>query len=82
MKAFRGYFDLKDVLTSVEEGIAARITMFFDESTGIHAITNDELRMTNKVYDLQGRMASEFGIRNSELKKGLYIINGQKVLVK
>ena len=54
----------------------------YNDPTGIHAITNYELRITNGSYDLQGRRVSESVIRNSELKKGLYIINGQKVLVK
>jgi hypothetical protein len=42
-------------------------------------ITDDELLITNGVYDLQGRRVSEFGIRNSELQRGIYIINGKKV---
>ena len=80
MKAFRGYFDLKDVLTDVEDAYSSRISMSFDNSTGIRGITNDELRTTNAFYDLQGRRVSEFGIRNPELKKGLYIVNGKKVI--
>jgi uncharacterized repeat protein (TIGR02543 family) len=55
---------------------------FGDEVQGISGITNDELRITNGVYDLQGRRVSESGISNSELKPGLYIVNGKKVLVK
>jgi hypothetical protein len=48
------------------------------EATGISGITNDELRITDSVYDLQGRRVKEFGIRNSELKKGIYVVNRQK----
>jgi beta-xylosidase len=46
----------------------------------IRSITNDELQMTNVVYDLQGRKVGESGIQNSKLKKGLYIVNGRKVV--
>jgi type 1 fimbria pilin len=48
-------------------------------STGINdamRLNNNE-HINNKVYDLQGRQ-----IVNSQLHKGLYIKNGQKVLVK
>lgn len=43
---------------------------------GIYSITNDELRMTNDAYDLQGRRVNV----NVNVKKGLYILNGKKVI--
>ena len=52
------------------------------EPTAIKSIENGKLIMDNVVYDLQGRKVSEFGIRNSELKPGLYIVNGKKVIKK
>lgn len=83
VKAFRCWFELDAVLDKETE-FASRISMRFlddgGEATGIHGMINDELRMTNVVYDIQGRRVSEFGIRNSELKKGLYIVNGKKVI--
>jgi hypothetical protein len=79
MKAFRAYFDFVDYLAEAEDA-SSRIAMMFDNSTGIRRITNDELQMTNVVYDIQGRRVSEFVIRNSELKKGLYIVNGKKII--
>ena len=84
MKAYRAYFDFYDVLTEVEEAYSSRIAMTFSDgtTTGIRGITNDELRITNAVYDLQGRRVSESGIQNSELRKGLYIVNGKKVVNK
>ena len=48
---------------------------FGDEASGISGITDDAKRMPTGAYDLQGR-------RVSSLKKGLYIVNGKKVLVK
>ena len=83
VKAFRCWFELEAVLDKETE-FGSRILMRFiddgGEATGIHGMTNDELRMTNVVYDIQGRRVSELGIRNSELKKGLYIVNGKKVI--
>lgn len=46
-----------------------------NETTGISLTENSELRTENAVYDLQGR-------RVAQPTKGLYIVNGKKVLVK
>ena len=81
IKPFRAYF------TSTSG--AREVKFVVDEASGISGITNyelritnDELRITNGVYDLQGRRVSEFGISNSELRNGLYIVNGKKVIIK
>ena len=74
MKAFRGYFDLYDVLSSVDTS-SARISMSFDdETTGINTVHGSNGN-ADGYYDLQGRK-----IENP--KKGLYINNGKKVVVK
>ena len=55
------------------------------ESTGIAEIENGKLKIENSVYDLQGRRVGQSSIFNSQssiLKKGLYIVNGKKVMVK
>ena len=81
MKAFRGYFEFYDVLSSVEEGnYSRRITMVFlgGETTGISATLNDNVEMrSDEVYDLQGRR-----LEPSVLKKGLYVKNGKKTVIK
>ena len=46
-----------------------------DEETGINAIDNGKLTMDNAIYDLSGR-------RVAKPTRGLYIVNGKKVLVK
>lgn len=46
-----------------------------DEETGINAIDNGQLTMDNAIYDLSGR-------RVAKPTRGLYIVNGKKVLVK
>lgn len=48
---------------------------------GLTLIANDELVYTDaKVYDLNGRLVSDKGIKN--LAKGIYVVNGKKVAVK
>ena len=51
--------------------------------TGIDTkIANPEFQMANDdVYDLRGHKVSESGIRSSELKKGIYIRGGKKVVI-
>jgi len=73
MKAFRAYFDFDDVLSEVA-GAGARISMNFDEMTGI-SDNNREAITNNRYYDLQGR-------RVEKPSKGLYIRNGKKEIVK
>ena len=70
IKGFRAYFD-----TTSE----ARLTISFDDesgtTTGIGMIENGELKM-KEVYNLQGQ-------RVTNVKKGqLYIVDGQKVIIK
>ena len=74
MKGFRAYFQLHDAAEA--RSIALNID---GEATSIIS-TTDNTDNTDSVYDLQGRRVSEFGIRNSELNKGVYIVNGKKVI--
>ena len=72
MKAFRGFFELADVLTAVE-GADSRISMSFDNQTeGIKETSSLKSQFSN-LYDLQGRRVVKPG-------KGLYIQNGRKVI--
>ncbi|UKK49105.1 hypothetical protein L6475_03850 [Prevotella sp. E9-3] len=56
----------------------ARLSIVFDddETTGLGRIENSESSIENAVYNLQGQRI------NSSLRKGLYIKNGKKVIVK
>ena len=77
MKAFRAYFNFYDLLPDFEDNYQSRnISMTFDDVTGIND-TNRETTTNNSYYDLQGRR-----IDNSQLKKGLYIRNGKKEIIK
>ena len=72
MKAFRAYFTLQDILT--DKSVGARINITDDDTTGIkevHGNTN-----VDGTYDLQGRKVEE------PANKGLYIVNGRKVVKK
>ena len=62
----RAFFSL-DGVTSVSEELRVKSEEF----------------ATAPVYDLQGRRVdSQFAIHNSQLKKGLYIVNGKKIVIK
>ncbi len=81
MKAFRGYFELYDVLTEAESA-GSRITLSFGgEVTGIRkspeTLVPAESEPMGKVYDLQGRMVNRQSLVNGQLKKGVYIRNGR-----
>ena len=57
-----------------------------DATTGIEKTVQSSKFKVQSVYDLQGRKVaqpnSQFSILNSQLKKGLYIVNGKKILIK
>ena len=87
MKAFRAYFNFADVLASVEDA-QSRISMSFDSATAIDEIENRK-SVNSKCFDLQGRRvgaalvnSEKRIVNNSQLKKGLYIRDGKKVIVR
>lgn len=67
IKGFRAYFELPD-------GANARLS-FFDDATGITTIIGADELNDDKAYNLSGQ-------RVQNPKKGLYIINGKKVVMK
>ena len=71
MKAYRGYFEFYDVLTEAE-GAASRINITFDDVTAIKGIKTDG---EEKIYTLSGQRVNKAG-------KGVYIVNGKKVIKK
>lgn len=81
MKAYRAYFELADVLSDVSQA-AARIHIFVDdESMGVESIDNLQIDNLRWVYDLQGRrMESSIFHSQSSIQKGVYIVNGKKVI--
>ena len=81
MKGFRAYFLLKNVPAE-----ARTFALNIDgEATGIEEIENGKLNIENEagaVYDLQGRRiaSSIFNSQSSIQKKGVYIMNGKKII--
>jgi len=81
IKAYRAYFDFYDVLTEVEEA-AAKVRFVIDGTpTAIEGITAGGYNQDGVVYDLSGRRLS-VSSASSVLPKGMYIVNGKKVIVK
>lgn len=70
IKGMRAYFLLANSAT------AAKLN-FGGELTGIYAVDNGEAVMTGKVYNLNGQYV---GNSLEGLKKGVYVVNGKKVL--
>lgn len=73
-KAFRGYFELADVLSSVEDTSAPVFITFDSNTTGIQDSNLDTIT-DNTYFNLKGQ-------RVESPNKGLYIINNKKVVVK
>ena len=59
---------------SVVSGVKAYDILLNNEATGISEIDNKPSTVNSHIYDLQGRRI------NSQLKKGIYIINGKKIV--
>ncbi len=79
MKAFRGFFELTDVLAVKASG--AKINISVDgEATSIDGIGTQ--RVVEGVYDLSGRKIQLEDGDVNKLQKGVYIINGKKVTIK
>ena len=84
-KAFRGYFAFYMVLSDITAA-EARISLWIDggATTGISNIEHSTLNIEHSVYDLQGRRM-ESSVSNSQcsiLKKGLYVKDGKKIIIK
>jgi hypothetical protein len=71
LKGFRAYFQLHDVPPM--SNISSNLT---DHLTGISDVRSQTEEERNNIYDLQGRKVEK------PTKKGIYIINGKKVVIK
>jgi hypothetical protein len=76
IKAFRAYFDFYDVRTEVEEAYSSRISMVFEnEPTGIRLNTAPSQEDEGSIYTLDGRKVEN-------MKKGVYVTRGKKIVIK
>ena len=74
--AFRCYLEI-DGLSSFAANSRFGINVADDDTTGIDSMNNEQSAKNNALYDLNGRR-----LNNTQLKKGLYIMNGKKVVIK
>lgn len=76
MKAFRAYFELADVLTEVEEANAkVRLVVGDDEASALNTISVGNVEADGVWYTMDGRKLS-----GKPTEKGIYIVNGKKVM--
>jgi len=68
--------------SNVPNGSGARALAFTfgDEASGIKAIDNLTISPSDNCYDLSGRKIAKSS--NGQMAKGLYIVNGKKVIIK
>ena len=77
IKGFRAYFLLKGDAAS-----ARSFCLDFGdgETTGIKAIDNFTISQSDNCYDLSGRKIEKSS--NGKMAKGVYIVNGKKIVIK
>ena len=77
IKGFRAYFSVPN---STPESAEAALRVAIDgETTGIDAIEGFETKATTRVYNLSGQYV---GTSTANLKPGVYVSGGKKVIVK
>ena len=78
--AFRPYFK-----ADIFDRTVSSLAIGSDETTGIKGLTLTPAPIgkgNDAIYDLQGRRIGQWSTLNSQLRPGLYIINGKKVIIK
>ena len=78
IKGYRGYFEFRDVLDAYYDVASVKFNLCIDgEETRIDDIGMEDLRMDNGIiFNLAGQRVGK------SQQKGVYIVNGKKVLVK
>lgn len=79
-KAFRGYFNIKELSNPSQARVALNITGDDGKTTKIDARTMEPIE-SGKVYNMAGQYMGE--VENTDrLPKGIYIVNGKKTVIK
>lgn len=79
MKAFRGYFDFYYLLSSFENP-SAKVSLWFDGTpTSIEGVRTKTNVVNEDIYSVSGM---NVGKDASRLQRGVYIVNGKKVVKK
>lgn len=76
IRPFRAYFTVPAATDD------ARINVMFDDATGIHAATTEQLEGIFNIYSIDGKLVRQNTDSKIGLEKGIYIINGKKVVIK
>lgn len=59
----------------------AKVSVFFDDATGIHALTPEQVEQVFNVFTTDGKAVRQGSRSLQGLPKGVYIINGKKTSV-
>lgn len=82
MKAFRAYFEFLDILTDVEENAGAKIAFMVDNiPASIEGLATNGTISNGAVYTIGGQLIGR-NVDERQLKKGVYIRDGKKFVVK
>ena len=82
IKAFRGYFAFHDILADVEGNSGAKIAFMVDDiPTHIENYAADRVYLEGAVYSIGGQLIGK-NVNKNQLKKGVYIRDGKKFVVK
>ena len=81
IKAFRGWFELGAVLDKETDFGAKVFFSIDDEPTSVDGLAVGAMRQQGDVYTLDGLYVGR-DIPTNRLKKGIYIVNGKKVVIK
>ena len=68
--------DRKNITTTYGNAVNS-ITVMYEDPVGINQIDNGQLTIDNDIYDLSGRK-----INSQSPRKGIYILNGKKIIAK
>jgi hypothetical protein len=78
MQAYRAYFELTDILDR-NESASSKITFMFSDTNRIGELKSHPAD-SSAIFDLQGRKVADSVKDLQSLPKGVYIINGKKVV--
>ena len=82
MKAFRAFFEFYDILTDVEDNAGAKIAFLVDNTpASIEGLATNGTISNGAVYTVGGQLIGR-NVDERQLKKGVYIRDGKKFVIK
>jgi len=80
MKAFRAYFEFLDVLPDIEDSNVKVFYVIDSSATGVEAVNSDNASV-HGVYTIEGMFLGN-NVDIHSLPKGMYIVDGKKIIIK